>query len=117
MHNHALIEKCTAKTAQIGRAPKVPILSFGDKIRKIRRDGTSQIQEAVRNDRMSINKAYKLIRDMELGTEKRKEEMSAARVKAVKSVLSAENLEGNLCSRINLAVEHFINGLCEKGQK
>ncbi len=92
-----------------------------DKIRKIRRDGSPQIQEDVKNDKISINMAHKLIRDMELGTEKSKEEVSAARVKAAKSVLSEENLaaleelDGNLCSLINLAVEQFVNGRREKG--
>ena len=91
------------------------------KIRKIRRDGTLEIQEDVRNEKISINKAYKLVGDMELGTEKSEEELSAAPFKAAKSVLSVENfaaskeLDGNLCSPVNLAVEKFVNWLCEKG--
>ncbi|MBM3301102.1 MAG: hypothetical protein FJY85_14245 [Deltaproteobacteria bacterium] len=35
-----------------------------EKIRKIRKDGTPEIQEAVKNDRMKINRAYNLIREM-----------------------------------------------------
>ncbi len=83
--------------------------------------GVPGIEDAVRNDKISINKAHLLIRDMELGTERSKEEMSAARVKAAKSVLSEENLaalkklDGSLCSLVNLAVEQFVNGLREKG--
>jgi len=54
-----------------------------DKIRKIRRDGTPEIQEAVRNDECSINKAYDLIREMEIGEdeEKNRRKLSAAQIK------------------------------------
>jgi ParB-like chromosome segregation protein Spo0J len=90
-----------------------------DKIRKIRRDGTPQIQDAVRNDKLTINKAYKLIRDMELGEdeEKSRRKLSKAQVKVVKSLLSEENFAGleamgdDLGTLLNLAVEQFISGL------
>lgn len=90
-----------------------------DKIRKIVRDGTPEIQEDVSNDAMTINKAYKLIRGMELGAEEEKSrrKISAAQMKAVKSVLSEENFVGreamsdDLGSLLNIAVEQFISGL------
>jgi hypothetical protein len=90
-----------------------------DKIRKIRRDGTREIQDAVRNDKLTINKAYKLIRDMELGEdqEKSRRKLSKAQVKVVKSVLSEENfadleaMGDDLATLLNLAVEQFIKGL------
>jgi hypothetical protein len=89
-----------------------------DKIRKIRRDGWPEIQDAVRNDQCSINKAYKLIRDMEIGEAdaKGKTKLTKGQIKAVKSVLSEENfialeaMGDDLGSMLNLAVEQFING-------
>jgi len=88
-----------------------------DKIRKIRRDGTPEIQEAVRNDRIGINKAYKLIRDMELGEDEKtsRRKLTAAQIKVVKSMLSEENFTGlealsdDLGSLLNQAVEQFIS--------
>jgi hypothetical protein len=87
-----------------------------DKIRKIRRDGWLEIQDAVRNDQCSINKAYKLIRDMEIGEDdaKNKRKLTKAQIKVVKSVLSEENfvaleaMGDDLGSMLNLAVERFI---------
>lgn len=70
---------------------------------------------------MSINKAYKLIRDMELGREDNGERLSRAHIKAAKTLFTAENfaalqeLDGNLRSLVNLAVARFINGLREQG--
>jgi hypothetical protein len=93
-----------------------------DKIRKIRRDGWPEIQDAVRNDQCSINRAYRLIRDMEIGEDdaKGKPKLTNGPIKAVKSVLSEDNfvgLEGmgdDLGSLLNLAVEQFIGGLRDK---
>jgi hypothetical protein len=87
-----------------------------DKIRKIRRDGWTEIQDAVRNDECSINKAYDLIRDMELGEDDAKSgrKLSKAQVKVVKSVLSEQNfacleaMGDDLGSLLNKAVEQFI---------
>jgi len=96
-----------------------------DKIRKIRRDGTPEIQEDVRNDKMKISKPYKLIRDMELGVdeEKSRRKFSAAQIKAVKMVLSEDNLiglealGGDLGSLLNQAVEQFISSLQDKRER
>jgi hypothetical protein len=87
-----------------------------DKIRKIRRDGWPDIRDAVRNDQCSINRAYKLIRDMEIGEDdaKGRRKLSKAQIKVVKSVLSEENfvaleaMGDDLGSMLNLAVEQFI---------
>jgi hypothetical protein len=85
-----------------------------DKIRKIRRDGWPEIQEAVANDEMTINKAYKLIRDMELGNDGNGKKASVRLTKAVQTVLGEDvfenmrNLEGDLLSLVKTACEEFI---------
>ncbi len=90
-----------------------------EKIRKIRKDGTPEIQEAVKNDRISINRAYNLIRKVENGLkedEEGPEKLSPGQVRALKAVLSEENfaglkaLGGDLRGMLNLAVEQFIGG-------
>ncbi len=94
-----------------------------DKIRKIRRDGTPQIQEAVRNDEMTINKAYKLIRDMELGEDDSEKKWSAAHIKAAKTLLSEENfailqeLGGDVGDHVNKALEVYMRWLEEKEKR
>ncbi len=98
-----------------------------EKIRKGHTDGTPEIQEAVKNDRMSINRAYDLIRKMERGVVEgnQTEKLSAAQLKAVKLFLSQANLAelnalgGDLSSLLNssllnLSVEQFISGLGDK---
>ncbi len=93
-----------------------------DKIRKIRRDGTLQIQEAVRTDKLTINKAYKLIRDMELGSDGGTDKVSVALVKAAKVLFNEENfailkeLGGDLSSHANRAAELYIRWLQDKGR-
>ncbi|MFH0822013.1 MAG: hypothetical protein V2B18_04630 [Pseudomonadota bacterium] len=87
-----------------------------DKIRRIRRDGWPEIQESVRNDKLTINKAYKMIRDEELGTEaeQSKNELSPTQINALKPVLSEGNLADlhamgtDLGALVNLAVEQFV---------
>jgi ParB-like chromosome segregation protein Spo0J len=91
-----------------------------DKIRKIRRDGAPQIQEDVKNDRIGINKAYKLIRDMELGSNEATDKVSVAQVKAAKALFNEENLAiltelgGDLSSHANRAAELYIRRLQDK---
>ncbi|MBM3301406.1 MAG: hypothetical protein FJY85_15815, partial [Deltaproteobacteria bacterium] len=93
-----------------------------DKIRRIRRDGTPEIQQAVRNDKMTINKAYNLIREMAQGRdqENTREKLLAAQNKAAEILLSRENLErmkklgGDLRFLVNLAVEQLALGLRDK---
>ncbi|MFC1834441.1 hypothetical protein ACFL2Q_06870 [Thermodesulfobacteriota bacterium] len=93
-----------------------------EKIRKILKDGTPEIQEALKNDKLTINAAYMRIRKMKTGAVKKnsKEESSAKQVKAAKLVLNRENFEGlnalggDLSSQLNLAVEQFISGLRDK---
>ncbi len=63
-----------------------------DKIRKIRRDGTPQVHDEVRNDKLTISEAYNLIRKMELGDEGNKAKSVAARIKAARTLLTEENL-------------------------
>ena len=90
-----------------------------DKIRKIRRDGTPEIQDAVRNDKMSINKAFGMIRKVELGTDETKTN-SRAFMKGAKVVFSEENLGrltelgGDLQAHANAAVEEYISRLHEQ---
>ena len=96
-----------------------------DRIRKIRRDGWPELQEAVKNDAVTIYKAYKLIRDMELGEDEKKSrrKLSPAQIKVVKSVLSEENFFGleamgdDLGSLLNLAVEQFVKRLERKKER
>jgi hypothetical protein len=84
-----------------------------DKIRRIRRDGWPEIQEAVANDEMTIHKAYKQIRDMELGIDDNGKRQAAAHIKAAKTLLSEENfaaldqLGGNLGGYVNKALEMY----------
>ena len=84
-----------------------------DKIRKIRRDGTPEIQDAVRNDKMSINKAFGMIREVELGTGETKTN-SRAFMKGAKVVFTEENLGrlkelgGDLQAHANAAIERYI---------
>jgi len=82
-------------------------------IRRIRKDGTTQIQDAVRNGEMGINNAYSMIRDMELGKDENKRN-SAADTKAAKRLLTEENFErvskhgGDVCIIINAALEFYL---------
>jgi hypothetical protein len=85
-----------------------------EKIRKIIRDGWPEIQEAVANDEMSINKAYQLILDRELGKEDGEKKASVRLTKAMQTVLGEDvfenmrNLEGDLLSLVKTACEEFI---------
>ncbi|MEW6351485.1 MAG: hypothetical protein AB1646_20730 [Thermodesulfobacteriota bacterium] len=88
-----------------------------EKIRKIRKDGTPEIQEAVKNDKMSINTAYTMIRKIQKGlkeNEEGPEKLSAAQVRTLKAVLTEENfagleaLGGDLRGMLNLAVEQLM---------
>lgn len=91
-----------------------------DKIRRIRRDGTPQIQEDVRNDKMSINKAYNQMREIEKTEENRGESSSPAHVRPLKIRFSAEafaileQLGGDLGTQVNKAVEMYIRWLQDK---
>lgn len=88
-----------------------------DKIRKIRRDGWPEIQEAVRNDEMGINKAYKQIRDMELGNDDNGKRSAATHIKAAKTLLTKENfavldqLDGDIGDHMNKALEMYMRWL------
>lgn len=88
-----------------------------EKIRKIRKDGTPEIQRAVRNDKIRINRAYKLIRDMEQGKDAGREDSSVARMKVGKMLLSEDNLAvlkdlgGDLSTHVNVAIEMYIRWL------
>ncbi|MEW6351611.1 MAG: hypothetical protein AB1646_21380 [Thermodesulfobacteriota bacterium] len=89
-----------------------------DKIRKIRKDGTPEIQEAVKNDKMSINRAYQLIRRMEKGLRMDDEgpaKVADAQVRALQVVLTEKNFAGlnalgsDLPALVNSAIEEFIS--------
>jgi hypothetical protein len=88
------------------------------KIRTIRRDGTPEMQEAVKNNQMTIHKAWKMIRDMELGEDENKH--SAAHTSAAKKLLTEENFEklkglpGDIHEKMNAAVEFFMRSLHDK---
>jgi ParB-like chromosome segregation protein Spo0J len=86
-----------------------------DKIRRIRRDGTTEIQDAVRNGDIGIEKAHSMIRDMQLGEDENKR--NAAHTRAVKKVLTEENFEkieglpGDMFEKMNAAVEVYLRSL------
>jgi hypothetical protein len=86
-----------------------------ERIRKIRRDGWPEIQEDVRNDRLTINKAYDTIRKGELGEEENNSrKLSAGQIKVLKSVLTEEtfvaleDLDGDIATSVKKAVEEFL---------
>jgi hypothetical protein len=85
-----------------------------DRIRKIRRDGWAEIQEAVGNDEMSINRAYKRIRDVELGNDGNGKKQAAAQIKAAKTLLTEDNLAfldqlgGDVGGHVNKALEMYM---------
>jgi len=93
-----------------------------EKIRKIRKDGTPEIQEAVKNDRMKINRAYNLIREMEKGEdeEKSRKKLLASQIKAAKILFTEENfailkeLGGDLSFHANMAAEVYMRRLRDK---
>jgi len=62
-----------------------------DKIRKIRRDGTPEIQEAVKNDKLKINGAYNKICKMKQGEQNGGDNSSDGRRKAERITFSEEN--------------------------
>jgi hypothetical protein len=65
----------------------------------------------VANDEITINRAYKLIRDMELGNDGNGKKFAAARIRAAKTLLSEENfaflgqLGGDVGNHVNKALE------------
>ncbi len=69
---------------------------------------------------MTVNKAYKLIRDMELGTEESEKRLAAARIKAARTLLSDENfavlqeLGGDVGDHMNKALEMYMRLLREQ---
>jgi hypothetical protein len=92
-----------------------------DKIRRIRRDGWPEIQEAVRNDEMTVNKAYDLIRKAEIGEddEKGKRKLTIGQIKTLKGVYGDEimtELEGyggDLHLHLIAAMKQYLGGLRE----
>jgi ParB-like chromosome segregation protein Spo0J len=93
-----------------------------ERIRKIRKNGWPEIQEMVRDDEMSINKAYTLIREFEKGEDEAKNtrKLAAAQMKAVKSALTEDNfarlkaLGDDVFSLLNSVVEQYLLALPEK---
>jgi len=87
-----------------------------DKIRRIRRDGTQEIQDAVRNGDIGIEKAHSMIREMQLGEDENKRN-SAADTKAAKRILTEENFEtlknlpGDMYEKMNAAIELYLRTL------
>jgi len=79
------------------------------KIRRIRKEGPAELQEAVRSDQISINKAHSMIRDMQLGKDENTRNR-AADTEAAKRLFTEENFErlkelpGNMYEKVNAAV-------------
>jgi hypothetical protein len=76
------------------------------------------MQEAVKNNQMTIHKAWKMIRDMELGEDENKR--NAAHTRLAKKVLTEENFErlkelpGDMFENINAAVELYLRSLHDR---
>jgi hypothetical protein len=95
-----------------------------DKIRRIRKDGWLEIQQAVRNDEITINKAYDLIRKTEIGEddEKSARKLTVGQIKMLKTVCGEEiitELEGysdDLRSYLVAAMKQYLHGLRENGR-
>ena len=81
-----------------------------EKIRKIRKDGTPEIQRAVRGDKIRINTAYNLIREMQKSKNSGDGDSPASSVKASKIVISEniiaslKELGGDLGAHVNKAL-------------
>jgi hypothetical protein len=88
------------------------------KIRRIRKEGSAELQEAVRGDQISINKAHTMIREMQLGTDENKR--NAAHTRLAKKLLTEENFEvlkalgGDIYEKINAAIEYYRSSLNDK---
>jgi ParB family chromosome partitioning protein len=86
-----------------------------DRTRTIRRYGSPEIQEAVRKDEMTIHKAWKMIRDVQVGKDDNKR--NAAHTSAAKKLLTEENFEvlkalgGDIYEKINAAIEYYRSSL------
>jgi hypothetical protein len=84
-----------------------------EKMRTIRRDGTPEIQEAVKNDKLRINSAYNKIRKMKQVQEDTGENSSAAQIKPLRITFSRESLAllqelgGDVGVHVNTALEVY----------
>jgi len=91
-------------------------------IRTIRRGGTPEIQEDVRNDKLSINGAYNKICKMKQGEGLGKESSSDGHRKGERITFSEENyslskeLGGDVSIHVNRAVEMYVRWLRDKEQ-
>jgi ParB family chromosome partitioning protein len=89
------------------------------KVRRIRRDGTPEIRDAVRDDVIGIEKAYRMVREMELGKEENTRNR-AADTRAAKRLLAEEiferlqELPGDMHEKINAAVELYLRSPNDK---
>jgi hypothetical protein len=94
------------------------------RIRKVHRDGWPEIREAVRDDEMTINKAYDLIRKMEVGEDEQKitRKLTAGQIKMLNAVYGEEimtDLEGHggdLHSHLIAAMQSYLRQLEESGR-
>jgi len=88
-----------------------------EKMQKCRKHGTPEIQEAVKNDTMTINRAYKLIREMDKKENNSGESLSASHIRTLKSVMSSKNFTGlkglgdDIASHLDKAVERYLRQL------
>jgi hypothetical protein len=71
----------------------------------------------VANDEITINRAYKLIRELELGNDENGTRLAAAHIKAAKTLWREENfavlreLDGDVGDHVNKAWEVYLEWL------
>jgi len=91
-----------------------------ERIRTIRKLGTPEIQEAVKNDKLSINGAYNKICKMRQGKESSEENPSTRQTRTAKITFSEENftilkeLSGDVGTHVNRALEIYVRWLRDK---
>jgi len=91
-----------------------------ERIRAIRRDGTPEIQEAVKNDKLSINGAYNKICKMKQGKEYNGENPSTRKTRTARITFSEESyallkeLGGDVGTHVNKPMEMYVGWLQEK---
>jgi len=89
-------------------------------IRTIRRGGTPEIQEDVRNDKLSINGAYNKMCKTKHGKDSSVENPSTRQTRTARITFSEENfailkeLGGDVGTHVNKAVEMYVGWLREK---
>jgi len=90
-----------------------------ERIRTIRKLGTPEIQEAVKNDKLSINGAYSKMCKTKHGKDSSGENPSTQQLRTARITFSEENyavlkdLGGDVGTHVNVAVEMYVRWMQE----